>query len=266
MDKLDVAIICSAIPARKELLKRSLVTWDNSILSSGLNAKIFLYLENKEGWNDFYPYEFVADQFLGDIKLADRSGTHVTGYNFWLDEYKVDADVYIFTHGEILFPFDTILTAYQEAIKGNVFAAFKVFWLPQGMSLHLDKYAWKQPELLEREIALYPKYSNEHGDWYWNGDVRDKTEWRSTTTFAIDSELAHKIYPMPNLFHQGFDDTLHYQVRRLLNTEDKCIMNPILMHQWHEQTWDQNSQQAVEEAIKLRDEYYIPLFKEKGWI
>lgn len=244
MTKLDVAIIASAIPARKKLLERSLYTWYLSMLKSGLDAKVYLYLEDKSGWSDFHSGNYVPDAFYGDIKLADRSGSHIAGYNYWIEDQKVDADVYLFTHPDLLFPSETVKVAHDLAIPDR-FVGFKVFWIPEKMTDELDKYNWKQPETLEKEKDLFPlNYSDGHGDFYWNSDVRLKTEWHSTTTWSMKKETLAKLRPFPDFKMQGPDDGYFYAARRILGIEDYCVMNPVLFHQHHPQTWDQDSQLA----------------------
>lgn len=245
---MDLAIIASAIPARKELLKRSIMTWGNSIADSGLDAKVYLYLEDMTEWDDFYYRDYLADGYLGDIKIARKSGSHITGYNFWLDHIK--ADKYLFTHPDLLFPSETVKVAYELSIP-NRFVAFKVFWMSEEMTDEIERYNWRKPETLEEEKALFPlHFSDNHGDFYWNSDVRAKTEWHSTTTWAMDHDTLAKLRPIPDFKMQGPDDPYLYAARMRLKINDYCVMNPILFHQHHPQTWDQNMPLAIELATK----------------
>lgn len=256
---LDLAIICSSFPAREHLLKRSLTTWIESMKHSGLNCSAYIYNNGISELEIFNPNPLQFKEY--SIYCTEgQSGSHIAGYNYWME--RVEAKKYLFTHPDILFPLETVRVAY-EAAQPNTFAAFKVFWMPQVMTQEIEKYDWRHPEELETEVELYPKYSNEHGDFYWNGDVRSKTEWHSTTTFCIDSELAHMIYPMPDLSIQGYDDPLHHMIRSNSHVNDVCIMNPVLMHQWHEQSWNQDVGLAVTQAREMFHEHYVE--KIKAW-
>lgn len=246
---IDVAIIASIIPERFPLLRRSLVTWQQSIQTSGLKADIFLYV-NGAPLNEVLPYLPCGSciQIEGQV---ERTGSHIFGYNYWYQAVK--AKVYLFTHGEILFPTTTIRTAF-EAATDDVFAAFKVFWLPQHMTDHLDDYDWQQPERLEQCEDIYRRDPKEKGEFYWNKDVRSRTDWQSTTTFAYNRATAAKIFPFPDLGHQGFDDPAHAGFRQVLGIRNHTVMEPILAHQWHPQTWNGDADKAVEEAVVLINE------------
>lgn len=238
---IDIAIICSTFPARKELLRKSLETWTCSISSSKLNTEIFIY---ENGMNHEYNKEFPGISFHA---VPELSGSHITGYNYWLD--RIEADKYIFTHPDLLFPKDTVQVAYETA-KDNVFAAFKVFWMPQQMTEEIEKYDWKHPETLEKEIDLYPLFDDGHGEFYWNGDVRSKTEWHATTTWAMNHKTLQKLRPLEDFGEQGPDDPWNFGARSRLMIEDVCVMDPILFHQWHPQTWDGRAGHAVNRATQ----------------
>lgn len=252
---LDVAIICSSFPARIRLLNYSLQTWLHSGLYSDLAYKIFVY---ENGWEGIpepstgYPIDGDFEHFQ-QVVVQERAGSHLTGYNYWLA--RVQAKVYLFTHPDLLFPADTVRVAYETA-QDDVAAMFKVFWIPEEMTNELYKYDWRRPETLENELAPYPLYSADHGDFYWNKDVRDKTEWHSTTTWAVNNRTLQKLLPFPDFGKQGPDDPYFFAARSRLGIQDVCVMNPILFHQWHPQSWNGDSQEAVRlasEEIQRRE-------------
>jgi len=61
----------------------------------------------------------------------DRSGSHIAGYNWWLE--RTAAKVYLFTHPDLLFPVDTVRVAYKQA-QPSTYVAFKCFWLSPDMT------------------------------------------------------------------------------------------------------------------------------------
>ena len=240
---LDIAIICSTFPARNNLLYRSLKTWQRSISNSDLLCSINVYSQNEPEIG----YMGHLGENIWFHNENQLSGSHITGYNYWMK--RVEAKTYIFTHPDLLFPLDTVKVAFETA-QDDIFAAFKVFWMPQQMTEEIEKYDWKNPETLEKELALYPKFDDGHGEFYWNGDVRAKTEWHSTTTWAMNHKTVQKLLPFEDFHEQGPDDPWMMGARMRTGIEDVCIMNPILMHQWHPQTWDGRAGHAVGEATK----------------
>lgn len=245
----DVAIIASVIPQRFELLERSLVTWQKSILDSGLNAHIYLYIEGAT-IAEVMKYIPVG---VG-VSLAggeERSGSHVKGYNFWLD--NSEAKVYVMTHPEILFPKDTIKVAFENATQ-DTFAAFKVFWLPDHMLKHFDDYTWQQPETLEQCEDIYKLDPKQKGEFYWNKDTRGITNWQSTTTYAMNGETIRKMLPFPDFGSWGADDPWHLLKRKELGIQNVTIMEPILMHQYHSTLQTLSIEEIVTAAKAKADE------------
>lgn len=239
---IDIAIIASALPVRAPLLERSLHTWDKSAKASGLNYQICVFSEDWDATSLCWRYENCRCAF------GEKSGSHIRGYNHWLDH--VNAKVYLFTHPDLLFPLDTVLTAYTNAVP-NRFVGFKCYWVPEDVTADLDLFPWQSPEELENYPALYPaQYSADHGIWYWNGDVRAKTEWHTTTTWAMECETLQKLLPFPDFKTQGPDDPYFAGARMRLGIEDYCAMNPILFHQWHPQSWNQDTAEAIRLATE----------------
>jgi hypothetical protein len=213
--RYDVAVLATTIEEREELLQRSYISWMEDADSSGLEVAIAVCSEGFE-WS-------------GSVKsFPDRSGSNYRGYN-WMVE-NIDADVYIFTHPEILFPQGTIKRAYDTVISGKRWAGFKVYWVPEKMTSHLDDFQiadmWKEPE-------LYVSDKREKGEPYWNSNVPDMSEWNANTTYAMSEKTTSLLFPMPLFGCWGPDDPYQAAKRVSLGIETVCVMDPILYHQWH---------------------------------
>jgi hypothetical protein len=242
----DLALIVSAHPSRVKLMARSLKTWALAADAVPLNVAIRVY---SDGWD---ATELVNNKLRGfDYKVKDTvepSGSHIEGWNYWVEHEE--ANVYLFTHPEILFPSTTLNVAVREACP-DIFVAFKVFWMTQQLTNTLEDYPWRTPEQLEVAEALYyPIDPSDKGSFYYNSDVRRNTQWESTTTWAVDREAAHKLFPFPDLHHQGYDDPLMAGLRKQLGIRTRVVMEPILFHQYHDPLWDGNAALAVQEATE----------------
>lgn len=247
----DVAIIASVLPARFELLERSLITWQTAIRQSGLDAHIYLYIEGASiaEAKKHIPVGTSISMAGGE----ERSGSHIKGWNYF--QHQVDAKVYLFTHGEIMFPRDTISVAFANA-QDDVFVAFKALWLPKFVTDTLNAYNWKNPEVLERERLVYDLDDNAHGSPYENSNVRNLACNESTTTFAYTANTAKRVFPVPDFGVQGADDPYHAGARIRLGIRNYTVMDVILVHQWHPSTWDGNQSLAVEDASKALNERF----------
>ncbi len=247
----DLAIVCSAIPARFPLLQHSLSTWQQSINASGLDCEICLYIEGASVCDAIqYIPNKVGCKIEGGLHT---SGSHIMGYNIWLEHMKAKA--YVLTHPEILFPTDTVRVAFEKATL-NTFAAFKVFWLPQHMTEHLDDYPWQTPERLEQYDDLYKLDPKEKGEFYWNKDIRGITDWQSTTTYAMDYLTIRKLLPFPEFGTWGPDDPWHVRARRTLGIQDVTLMEPVLFHQWHPSLQDKSIEDIVQQANEVITEQF----------
>ncbi len=228
---LDVAIIASVIPERHELFLRSLETWQRSIEFSGLNCSINIWSEGCPSIELFSkihrnrPNIFV----YGD---SNRTGSQIAGYNFWY--HQVDAKVYIFTHPDLLFPENTVLTAFAQA-KHDTFVAFKAFWMSSIMTRNIMYHDWNHPERLEMDDVLYFTDELLKGDFYANKNVRDIKNWESSTTYAIDFSTAARLFPLPDFGDYGIDDPYQVAARQRLGIKTYTVMDPILFHQYHPQ-------------------------------
>jgi hypothetical protein len=114
----DVAIIASVIPARYPLLERAYHTWLRAIRSTGLDMGVFLYFdgEDRPGVIDTLTKRYGRSGNIVQFGMP-TSGSHIQGYNYGFSAIK--AKTYIFTHPEILFPYNTISTAVNAA-KPNI--------------------------------------------------------------------------------------------------------------------------------------------------
>ena len=229
---IDVAIIASIVPERFELMRRSLVTWQNSIraagLAPGVQAQIYLYVEGAT-LQEVFEHRPMAVECQVNATL-ERSGSHIAGYNFWLD--RVEAKTYLLTHSEMLFPETTVKVAV-ETVKPDVFASFKTFWLPQYVTENLDAYNWQQPETLEQNDDIYRLDPKQKGEFYWNTEVRGTKVYESTTTYAMEHDTLQKMLPFPDFGVWGPDDPWHLRKRRELGIKTVTVMEPILFHQDH---------------------------------
>jgi len=244
---LDVAIICSVIPQRHHLLARSIETWRESILHSGLDAVICV-------WSEGCPlYELVSTTpCLPDINVAldgqeEPSGSHIKGYNHWFE--TMQAKTYIFTHPDLLFPKDTVSTAFKNAID-DTYVAFKCFWLSPILTNDIDKLDWLHPETIEKNPLLYELDPFPQGNFYANAGVRQITLWESSTTYAINAQTAQRMYPMPDFGHQVSDDPYQAGARQRLGIKNHTVMEPILVHQWHPNSRTISGEQGVLEATE----------------
>lgn len=249
----DIAIICSSIEARKPLLERSLQTWIWDAAQSGLTVAIRVYCNGYEQIFDCSLPENVNLQIQHDQMM---SGSHITGYNYWWE--RTEAKVYLFTHPDLLYPKSVIRTAF-ECANPKTFVAFKPFWMLEEMTRDLDQYPWQVPEKLEEYAALFPKFGDGHGAFYWNGTVRENTLYESTTTYAMEAETLKKIFPFPDLHEQGYDDVYHLILRNDLGIQNHTVMEPCLFHQHHPQKWGGDTQRACDQAVEL-----LHLYRQTG--
>jgi hypothetical protein len=238
----DVALICSVIPERFPLLRRSITTWQKSIRASGLDASICLYIEDDDLAEVLH---HIPSEVPFNIQRGDKSGSHIAGYNWWQE--NMEAKVYLLTHGEILYPRDTIATAFANATN-DTYVAFKVFWLGQQFTSELDAYNWRSPESLEKVNLLYTDDPRTHGSFYDNEGVRNIACWESSTTYAINAQTAAKLYPLPDFKAQGADDPYQAGARQRLGIKNYTVMDPILFHQWHPNSWFGSPEDAVQKA------------------
>ncbi len=242
----QVAIICSAIPARFKSLIRSVITWQESIKRSGLNAAIYVWVDGDDG-HGLSPILRYPNVHM--VCNVTKSGSHILGYNYW---YKaIQADAYIFTHPDMLFPWDTVKVAHEYARVDDVFVAFKCFWMSQNMTENIERYTWEKPETLEHVQALYDDDEFAKGTFYSNATVKNIKVWESSTTFAVNNRTAAKMFPLPDFAEQGPDDPFQAGLRTQLGIKNHTVMKPILMHQWHPNTWNGTSEDAVAKAQKV---------------
>ena len=119
------------------------------------------------------------------------------------------------------------------------------------MTENLDAYPWQTPEKLEQEADLYfPIDPSNKGSEYFNADVREKTEWESNATHAMNFSTTRMLYPLPDLHHQGYDDGLMAGMRQRLGIQTRVVMEPILFHQWHPQLWSGDIEEANRETVQ----------------
>jgi hypothetical protein len=222
----DVAVIASTVSERQPLLDRSVRAWCEDAEASGLSVAIRIY---GDGCDPLSPAveQMARRQDVQTHATPHPSGSHVTGYNHF--HGSVAARSYLFTHPEIIFPRGTIRTAKEHATP-RTFATFKVYWLPSGMTEDLDEY---DLATLESHPDLYPLDPREHGDFYWNSDIRSITRWESSTTYAVDAPTAERLFPMPAFTEWGPDDPYLLSLRSRLLIATDTIMDPVLFHQWH---------------------------------
>lgn len=239
----DLAIICSVIPARHELLLRSLQTWQRSIAASGLDCSINIW---SEGCHLYEALNILPPD--PNIVMAGQeafSGSHILGYNYFWD--RVEAKVIVFSHPDLLFPEMTIRTAYEKA-QDNTYVAFKCFWMSPDMTHDIDRFDWLHPETLEHEPMLYELDVMPQGHFYANPGVRQITYWEASTTYALNRQTAERLYPMPDFGHQVTDDPYQVGARQRLGIVNHTVMEPILFHQFHPNSRTITGEQAVEEA------------------
>lgn len=258
---LDVAIICSVIPERFHLFQRSVYTWRESIRESGLRGEIFAWLDDFGGVQGVnYPTPVAANlPILQNLTLTatqHKSGSHITGYNDGYErvQYRGGAKTFIFTHPEMLFPGDTVRVAHEQA-QDDVFVAFKCFWLSPDMTNRLSEFSWYTPEELEKESMLFELDGLTKGSFYANRTARNIKVWQSTTTFAYNGKTAARVFPFPDLHHQGYDDPLHAGLRDIFGIRNYTVQDPMLFHQWHPNTWTGTGEEAVAEATQLLNEF-----------
>lgn len=224
---MNVAILATTILDRAHLLARSLPTWEADLAASGLTGRVCLA---SEGFHDS----------RADCSWQDLSGSNYRGYNALVE--SVDAEVYIFTHPEVMFAPGTVLEAYERAREG-VWAGFRVYWLPAHMTRHLDDYA----PPLEAHDDLYRHDPNDHGPFYWNVNVPAITDWQSNTTYALSKATAGAFFPMPLFGHWGPDDP--YQAHVRAHKGIPCVTcESILYHQWHPASEHPSDEQICREA------------------
>lgn len=236
-----VAIVCSSIPARHESLLRSLVTWERSArVSYAHSYDICVTLQGMTGDEKWPKSMSVRRTYTG------MSGSHIQAYNYWVT--KCRADVYIFTHPDMLFPESTVQAAIN-LVHDDTYVAFKTFWIPQDMTHNLDVLDWsKDVSRLELVPELYNNDTEEHGEFYANRNVRQISLWESSTTYAVNLQTVKRMFPMPDLGHQGYDDPYQAGLRSKLGIKNVTVQDPILFHQWHPSTWDRNFELATKEA------------------
>lgn len=234
----QVAIICSVIPARYALLNRSVQTWQQSIRRSGLNAAIYIWNEGGQGDEITHLLRY---QNVHIVNQLGFSGSHIPAYNYW--HKAVQADTYIFTHPDLLFPWNTVMEAHKHS-KDDTFVAFKSYFMPPDMTRDLDQYDWKNPEYLERVPELYNDDDYAHGTFYCNRGIKAIQTWESSTTYSVNMQTSKRMFPLPDFGHQGADDPYQAGLRLKLGIKNYTVMNPILFHQWHPNTWHGTPQEA----------------------
>ncbi len=190
----QVAIICSVIPERHDLLLRSIKTWQHSIEASGLDAAICI-------WSEGCPVGELISKIVeiphnGNISIAGQeacSGSPELGSNYFFNEIK--PDVYMFLHPEIMLPTNAVKVGI-EAAKPGVYCTFRIYWIPVWMTDHLTGYPWMPPEGLEDQDDLYQYGPSDEVKRYLNQNVREN-DWHSDTCYTLCSEDAHKLFPVP---------------------------------------------------------------------
>ncbi len=244
----SVAIICSSLQERHSALCRSIETWLAACRYSD-DVDHFDICVTADGYTEDLSWPKVMN--LHKQYTHEPSGSHITAYNYWYN--YIDADVYIFTHPDLLFPRDTVMAAIEHA-KDNVFVAFKCFWMSPDMTRDINKFDWINPETLEQEPMLFELDELLKGSFYANRTARDIKTWESSTTYAVNKFTADRIYPIPDLGHQGYDDPYQLGLRSLLGISNYTVQNPMLFHQWHPNTWKGTGEDAVREAAQLLDQ------------
>lgn len=242
----SVTLICSSIKERHSALLRSIQTWHSSMLYA--NVDHFNICVTADGYDleDTWPRSF----HFNKVSTPERAGSHIKAYNYWYYETWEVTDVFIFTHPDILFARDTVAKAVEYA-EDNTYVAFKCFWMPPDMTRDLNNYDWRNPESLEARPELFQLDSLEKGTFYANRNIRSITTWESSTTYAVNNQTAALMYPMPDLGHQGYDDPYQAGLRAKRAIKNVTVMNPVLFHQWHPQTWNGDNAAAVAEATEL---------------
>lgn len=249
----DLVIIASVIPERLPLLRRSLITWQSSIDASGLDCEICLFIE---GTTICDALKYIPDGVGCKIEGGmAKSGSHIFGYDYWYE--RMQAKTYLFTHGEMMFPEDTVATAYALA-NDDTYVAFKCYWLSPDMTRDLDQFNWREPNTLVQEAMLFELDELLKGSFYANATVREIAKWESSTTYCINRQTAERMYPMPDFGAQGADDPYQAGLRLRLGITNHTVMNPILFHQYHPSSWYGTGEEAVQEAA-------AELVKRFGW-
>jgi hypothetical protein len=186
------------------------------------------------------------------------SGSHVAGYNKCVELSR--SDVSIFTHPEIMFDSSTVKSAVLHA-QSERFVTYKPFWIPQSMQEKMDTFPWQKPELLELEPALYERATfepfGEDGsieNWGkgWNEDMRARTDWESTTTFAMDRHTLSRMGPWPQFEFWGPDDPWHQGRRNRLAVRTHVSRESMVYHQWHSRPSDGSVSRELIDTVALR--------------
>lgn len=239
--KYDIAILASTIHDRQPLLDRSIRTWVDDIAASGLNAAVRIF---GDGCGPLSPTvaQMASRCDVKTYATLRPSGSNYLGYNTMLSE--CEADVYIFTHPEVMFPAGTLATAYENATD-DVWVGFKVYWLPLHMTAHLDDYDFGH--LVDYD-DLYRRDPKEKGPFYWNVNVPDIETWESNTTYAMNAATTARLFPMPLFGKWGPDDPYQAWMRTALGISTTTIAQPILYHQWHPATEHPTDEAIVAEA------------------
>lgn len=240
----DVAIICSSIENRRPLLKRSLETWQRSLDHSGLKG---IFCVSAEGYN---ASDLLTD-YHSDYHQTDRpSGNCTREFNYWI--HTVKAKVYILTGPEVLLPLTAVLAAYSSC-KLKRYVNFKMFYIPDHVTAHLEDYPWRTPEVLETINDCYEKVETGLArDYDWNNKLRTMTTWESNATSAMDRATLDLIGSFQEFNIWGMDDPFHSLVRRHLGIETCTLQDPLVFHQEHPRirdggwiSWDDHSQKIL---------------------
>jgi hypothetical protein len=244
----DLAIIVATVDVRQPLLDRAIHTWCDDIAASGLNVAIRIF---GDGCDPLSATVAEAAKRC-DVKTyssPQTSGSNYLGYNTLVAE--TDADVYLFTHPEVMFPLGTIATAHEQAVPG-VWVGFKIYWLPQHMTEHLNDYDFSR---LEEYDDLYRLDPREKGPFYWNVNVPEIEVWESNTTYAMDAATTARLFPMPLFGKWGPDDPYQAGMRVKLGIPTITMQRPILYHQWHQPTEHPSDASIVAEASAAIEEH-----------
>jgi hypothetical protein len=77
-----------------------------------------------------------------------------------------------------------------------------MYWIGREMTADIDKYLWHSPECLEC-AELFSGDPQEHGEFYYNKNIRSIQTWESSTTWAMERSTLEKLMPLPDFGEQG---------------------------------------------------------------
>lgn len=245
-----VAICCSTIPERHNLLIRSIQTWLASAKEAQVDCVIGVYREGYTG-NEAWPKAMNVWHF----DSPNRTGSPEVGSNFLWNKFKDDVDVIIWTHPEIMFPTDAV-RRMVESSTDKVYVTCRVFWMPEYLTKHYDDYGFDKPEDMEACDDLYQYGPDPNGPTrYLNLNIRGNLDWESDTTWSGNVKTLSEIFPLPEFGAWGPIDPYLYGCRKRLGHK-KVIPESCVYHQDHPRIQGGPPGYAVSEATKALHEKF----------